>query len=152
MQFRLWLENEAGLNSGFPEARPNFDPSDPTVASAEVKRTGLQPQVDSQEIQTKQKSEQDKILAIDSEIEHLDSNLPDGDDADTPKINEFRRIWKKLKEKWDAIKMSENPTGEGEEGLGNKKDDRYTDLMRRYPNMIPTHDQGPNGPGVMGQF
>lgn len=152
MEFKIWLENEAGLNAGFPEIQSSPNRGNPASASDEVIRTGLQPQVDAQNIKSKGRSEQDKILAIDSEIEHLDSNLPDSDEANTPKLNKFKELWKKLRDKWEEIKNEEDPSDEGEEGLADMQDAEYADKMQKHPNMVPSQDRSLGGVGIMGTF
>ena len=132
MKFINWLENE----------------HDPTVASAEVKRTNLQPQVDSEEIHTKEKEDHDKVMALDAELEQLDSKISG---SDSPRLNKFRELWNELKLKWDEIKVSD-PKQPDDGGLGRETGDQnYLRNMQRYPNMIPARDQGPNGPGIFGQ-
>jgi len=116
-------------------------------ASDEVKRTGLQPQVDAQDIETKEK-DQDRLLAIDSGIEHLEKTLPEDDD---PKVNQFRELWKELKKKWEAIKMNDEPPSPEEHGLGDMDDPDYVNTMQQHPNMALTGDQQPHGPGIFGQ-
>jgi len=109
MNFKNWVEQEASLGGRFPEIGPlPVNRGSDTPASDGVKRTGLQPQVDAQELNTKSHKEQDNVLAIDSGMEHMDTALPDGDDTDTPKINRFKKLWDELKEKWE-----ERPHGPG---------------------------------------
>jgi hypothetical protein len=149
------MEAEASMGSNMPDLLGSMPPNrgTDTPASDEVKRTGLQPQVDAQEIHTKQKDEQDKILAIDASIERLDKEIPNGKDEKTPKVNKFRELWDKLKEKWDQLKMDasdsdQEPDGDG--GLGDAQDPGYTDTMRQYPNMVPAQQNLPAGPGTFG--
>jgi hypothetical protein len=143
MKFRKWVENEI----------PTVNRGSGTPASDEVMRTGLQPQVDSQEIETKQKKGQDKILAIDAMLKRFESEIPEGDD--TSKLKRFKRLWEKLQKKWDEIKM-EDDQGEGEGspdgGLAsNLGDTNLTNAMRQHPNMVPPNDnQLPTGPGNYG--
>ena len=149
MKFKNWIEQEASLNGRFPEIGPlPANKGSETPASDEVKRTTLQPQVDAQEPKS---AESDQVLAIDSEIEHMDSGLPDGDDADTPKTNQFKTLWKKFRDEWEQIKMSDDVASE-RDGLGTAQDYEYTNMMRQHPNMVPVGtDQGPHGPGIFGQ-
>lgn len=123
-----------------------------TPASDPVKQTGLQPQVDSQNIKTKTHKEQDKISALDSGIEHLDMQLPDGDDADTPKLNKFKELWNDLKAAWEDIKMGDSPMPGESGGLGTETGpQQFLQMMQQNPNMAPAPgSQGPNGPGMMG--
>ena len=63
--FKQWMEDEASLGAASPEmAPPMVNKNADTTASDEVKRTNLQPQVDSQEIETKSKKEQDRYLKV----------------------------------------------------------------------------------------
>lgn len=142
MRFRTWIESEASLNSGFPEVYPNVNRGAATVASDEVLRTGLQPQVDSQEIHTKQKDEQDKIQAIDATIQRADVEFPQGS-SDSQKVSEFKKLWDSLKEKWHNLKVQkESPAELDTNGLGSARDDEFTQMMQRNPNMsLTTPDQ-----------
>ncbi len=149
------MEAEASLGSNMPDMLASMGPNrgSDTPASDEVKRTGLQPQVDAQEIHTKQKDEQDKILAIDAGIEHLDKEVPEGDVEEMPKINQFKTLWKQFKEKWDELKMSQDtstdPDGDG--GLGDTHGDaNYVNAMRQHPNAVPSLPNYPAGPGTFG--
>ena len=154
MNFRHWIENEAGFGGNMPEMMPPMvNKGSDTPASDEVKRTNLQPQVDAQEIDTKSKKEQDRILAIDSDIEHMDASLPDGDDSDTPKINKFKQMWDELKEKWERVKMGDDDENfSQDDGLGDSDDEPYRNTMSQHPNMAPVGgEQGPHGPGIFGQ-
>lgn len=151
MKFRTWVE-EGSLGSGTPEMLPPqfVNKGSDTPASDEVKRTGLQPQVDAPN--SKADKEKDAVSAVDSEIAHFDNGIPEEDD-DTPKINQFKQLWDQLKEKWEQIKMSEKqPEEDQETGLGNAKNDKFTQTMRQFPNMMPmspqSQDQG--GPGTFG--
>jgi hypothetical protein len=155
--FKRWIEDEASLGGMSPEmAPPAVNNGSNTPASDEVKRTNLQPQVDSQEIETKSKKEQDRILAIDSDIEHMSMSLPDGEDADTPKVNKFKQMWDQLKAQWDQVKMMDEIPDDGSEdsGLGSEEgDEDYMKQMQRFPNMVPQtgQNQQQNGPGIFGQ-
>lgn len=147
-RFQTWrVIRENSVNAGFPEI---MQKGGDTPASDEVKRTNLQPQVDAQELQTKGKKEQDRILAIDGELERIDANLP-SDDEDSDKVNEFKKLWDKMKKKWDAIKMSDDKTQveepEDKGGLGsNMGDPNYLQTMQQHPNMVPVGP--PQGPMV----
>lgn len=153
MNFKFWIESETGLTTGNLETFPNpVNRSGDTPASDEVKRTGLQPQVDAQSTKTKANKEQDAMLAIDSEIEHMTNNLP-ADDEGTPKVNKFKELWDQLRQTWEKVKMSEEkPEDDKGEGLGNAKDDKFTQMMQQFPNMKPMspESQGLGGPGVFG--
>ena len=81
----------------------------------------------------------------------MDTSLPDGDDADTPKTNKFKSLWKQFRDEWERIKMSDDVAAE-KDGLGQAQDDEYSNMMQQHPNMVPVGtDQGPNGPGIFGQ-
>lgn len=154
MKFKSWIKNEASLGATMPELgnMPMVNRGSETPASDAVKQSGLQPQVDSQEIQQKSQEGQDQMLAIDSEIEHMDAQLPKDNEAESPKINEFKQMWDQLKAAWDAIKMADDgPPPEG--GLGTDMGDpKYLQMMQQHPNMVPTQGQGPHGPGTFGQM
>jgi hypothetical protein len=147
MNFRSWIETEIGLNGSFPEVLPPINRGISTPASAEVVRTGLQPQVGAEEIRTDAKDEQDKIQAVDAEIQRLDSRISQGESGD--KINKFRDLWNELKDKWEQIKVEENPDpnqipASGFETQGHQE---YIQAMRKSPNAVLTGpNQSPIGP------
>lgn len=152
MSFRSWIETDSGLGTlPFTVNRGSNTP-----ASDEVKRTGLQPQVDSNEIRTAQKDESDKILAIDDKMKHFKTELPDGNEQDHPKVNKFKKLWEKLREKWEKIKDEtdeEESSSDGDDGLGSKTgDQKMVQAMQQNPNMMVTAgtSQVPTGPGVFG--
>lgn len=150
MKFKNWIEN-GSEGIGIPQMGAQ-DVNNQTPASDAVRQTGLQPQVDSRQNNSKYSKEQDRILAIDSEIEHMDMNIPDGMDSDTPKINKFKEMWDNLKQTWDQIKMSDNNMDSEEGGLGsNMGDPKYVQTMQQNPNMVPmSMGTGVPGPGTFG--
>lgn len=147
MKFKIWFETDSplGVNAPFANNRGSDSP-----ASDEVKRTGLQPQVDSQEIETKQKNDQDKILAIDGQMKRFEVEIPTGEG----KVKKFKSLWDKFKEKWDEIKMKDETPDEGglDNGLANTTGDSdYVNNMQQHPNMVPTNqNQLAAGPGNYG--
>lgn len=149
MKFKIWIENEASLGASTPEmAPPAVNRGTGTPASDEVKRTGLQPQVDAK---TANDDSQDDILAIDAKIEDMDLELPDNEHEGS-KINQFKKLWSQLKEKWDQIKMSQEKPDPSDQGFGDMTDPEYDQMMQAHPNMVPvSQDQGPHGPGIFGQ-
>ena len=132
MNFRTWIETEAGLNSGFPSMQINNRGSS-TPASDEVRRTGLQPQVDSHEIHTSEKDEQDKIQAIDGALKRADSEIPQG--KEYGKLGKFKKLWDLLKSKWEDLKIEKPPEGLKTSGLGSAKgDEEMMQFMQQNPN------------------
>lgn len=120
MNFQQWLENLEGEQhaSSFP-------------ASAEVIRTGLQPQVDAEEINTKEKEAHDKVLAIDGQMQRLQTvadqiNLKQSDHL--KKIKAFLDLQQK---KWDQLK-SPSETGEVD-GFRNPSDAEVEYLKKQPP-------------------
>lgn len=145
-QFKVWVE-ENGLNSGFPELTNR---GSDTPASNAVKQTGLQPQVNSDEIKTKEKENLDQMLAVDGAIERFDSEVPEGT-ADSSQINQFKELWKELKEKWEQIKSGEETQPVGDGLASDMGDANYLKAMQQNPNMAPQADKIPHGPGIFGQ-
>lgn len=148
MEFRKWIEMENSLNAGFPEMfPPNRGTSTP--ASDTVRRTGLQPQVDSHEIRTTAKNEQDKIQAIDSILQRIDQEIPD---SDSEKVTKFKKMWNNMKAKWEKLKLNQDLLGKEIEttGLGsNKGDERLISYMQNNPNALLTGpNQVPTGPNL----
>jgi hypothetical protein len=111
MRFRKWLENEE------LEAKASAMP-----ASAEVIRTGLQPQINSQEIKTKPKEHFDRAQAIDAHVERIRH-------AVKGEKGELRKVCDQMVEIWDSYKNKLRPTPQGEPELQN---------------------QMPTGPGTLG--
>lgn len=134
MRFRTWILKENSLNAGFPEVLAQVNKADSVPASAEVVRTGLQPQVHSEEIPTAEKEEQEKIQAIDSTLQELDKEI---ENSSNEQINKFKKIWDELKEKWQLIKSSKpdvfqkiNISGLG----GSTGDQKLVQYMQQNPN------------------
>lgn len=150
MNFRTWFEDEASLGGGIPRLTPQVNKGNSTVASDEVLRTGLQPQVGAEEIRTHQKDEQDKVLAIDGAIKRADEEMPQGK-QENQSLNKFKKMWDELKKKWDAIKMGEDEEDpQDDSALGSVTGDKdYLQKMQQHPNMIPTGpEQAPLGPSL----
>lgn len=139
MQFKTWLEYESSLNGNMPETYPP-NRGTATPASDAVRRTGLQPQVDSHEIRTDEKDEQDKILAIDAILQRVDQDFPNGKNR---KISKFKKLWSKLKSKWDDLKMNDDISQEVDtNGLGSATGNKdLINYMQNNPNALPS---GPN--------
>jgi hypothetical protein len=140
MRFRTWLESENSLNGGIPEAFPPNRGSS-TPASDAVRRTGLQPQVDSHEIHTTAKDEQDKVLAIDAILQQVSQDIPQ---SASKKISKFKKMWDKMKSKWEELKMNNDSSPQEIEtnGLGSSTGDpKLLQYMQNNPNAIVT---GPN--------
>jgi hypothetical protein len=148
MSFKTWIEDQQmSLGGMSPEMMTNRGSETP--ASDEVKRTNMQPQVDAQE--PKLAKDVDRVSAIDAGIEHLDNNLPKETDEGS-KSSEFKKIWSKLKRKWDKIKMDQKDPSQEENGLGMATGDpRYLQSMQQHPNMVPTSGSQMAGPGTFGQ-
>jgi hypothetical protein len=134
MRFRTWILKENSLNANFPEVLSQVNKADSVPASAEVVRTGLQPQVQSNEIPTAAKDEQDQIQAIDAAIQNVESKINNNGGE---KINDFKKIWKKLKEKWEHIKLNKKDDLERVDinGLGGTSgDEELSRFMQQNPN------------------
>jgi hypothetical protein len=125
----------------------DFSQESPTPASDEVKRTGLQPQVDAQNINTKSKSEQDKIGAIDGQLERITNMLSSISEEQYPKLSQFKNLWDELTQSWEQIKFSDE-NGE-DDGLGSHKPNQklIDDMKQNQP--LP-RDETPQGPGTFG--
>lgn len=107
MKFKMWLENEMdGTSDGF------------APASAEVQRTGLQPQVDSQEIQTKEKEHHDKLMGLDSQMQRIRTIIDQMDIAGSKKLKRARDFCREMVDQWDKLKTEDDSKGMGDMGLG----------------------------------
>lgn len=147
---------DASLGSATPEMGSPTDglKHSPTPASSEVQRTNLQPQVDAKATDTKAGLENDRINAIDADMERFDASLPE-ENSDTPRVNQFRVLWKQMKDQWDRIKISDTDNGGENENspLGNDMGNpNYIKQMQQNPNMVPASAQHQHGagPGTMG--
>jgi|688.fasta_scaffold56382_7 hypothetical protein len=140
MRFKTWIESENSLNGRIPEIfPPNRGTSTP--ASDMVRRTGLQPQVGSNEIQTDAKDSNDKLLAIDAMLQRVDHELPK---TGSDKIAKFKNLWKSLRQKWEDLKVSDeySPQEIDTNGLASAAgDEKFMQYMQNNPNAVPT---GPN--------
>lgn len=138
MKFSQWLENALE-----DEQKASIAPS-----SAEVLRTGLQPQVDAQEINTRQKEEHDKLLAIDSHVERVKSTAEQMDTRGSRKLKLVKMFISKFADEWNALK--EDPpaeTGAREMGFKFPSDGELDYLKKNQP--LP-RDQVQPGPGTYG--
>lgn len=140
MDFLRWLQVE---NNNLAD----FGQGSPTPASDQVKRTGLQPQVDAQDIKTKSKAEQDKISAVDSQLERVNEILSSVNDEDHPKLAQFKNMWEKLLSSWDGVKFGDEQGEDG--GLGSHEpNERLLNMMKQ--NQPLPHNNVPAGPGTFG--
>lgn len=143
MKFKNWFESESGLGTlPFSSNRGTNTP-----ASDEVRRTGMQPQVDSNETETPEKEETEQIEKIEDKIKDFESEIPAGI---SQKIVKFKSLWEKFLEKWNKIKeddvVDELPSEEL--GLGSATGDpKVMKMLRANPNMAPIGlNQTPIGP------
>lgn len=147
------LREEASLGSATPEMnQQSSGVNNPAPASAEVQKTNLQPQVDAKPTDTKAGLENDRIGAINADMERFDASLPD-ENSDTPRVNQFRTMWKQLKDQWELIKTadSEDPQNQGTPLNQDMGDPNYMQKMQKFPNMMPGSPVQPGeGPGTMG--
>lgn len=136
MKLKTWLETDAGLTTQFPQMQVNRGSSTP--ASDPVLRTGLQPQVDSEDIHTDQKDEQDKIQAIDGALQRADSEMPQGRQG-SRKLSKFQKMWGTLKEKWEELKIDKSSDDVVDtNGLGSVQgDEEMLQYMQQNPNSVP---------------
>jgi hypothetical protein len=103
MQFRQWLERQEEL-----EAKASAMP-----ASAQVIRSGLQPQVNSQEIKTVPKEHFDRMAAVDGHMERIRHAIKG-------EKSELRKVCDRMLELWDGFKNKPRPTPKGEPELQNQ--------------------------------
>ncbi len=104
MGFKLWYEEqEASLNGGFPEA--GIANQTDTPASNMVKLTGLQPQVDSpQDIDPKAMADQDKVGAIDADLERLQLAYKEKSANKGSRLATFRNMLDSFIKQWNLAK------------------------------------------------
>ena len=123
MKFKLWLEDQ--------------QQSEPAPASAEVVRTGLQPQVGNY---TTPIMDNDPVLAVDGQIQRLGEL---GNRCGGP-IKEFI---KETLAKWDSIRQVKS--SQSQQYMSPDKA-RVDHMKSNQP--LPTKHQIGNGPGTMGNF
>lgn len=109
MRFKLWVENE------YESQMANNTP-----ASAEVIKTGLQPQVDSKEIKTRQKEENDKMMAIDSHMQRIATILPsiNSMDHESEKLEKIGNFVKEMLRSWEKLKTDAPNDSVGDDPWG----------------------------------
>lgn len=125
MDFRTWVEN----------LEDNEQQATRFPASAEVLRTGLQPQVDAEEINTSQKQEHDQLLAIDAHIERLKSATSQINAKDSQKLKAVKQLLTKFLSDWDLVKTNRPATAKPD-GFRNPSDDELDFMKRNQP--LPT--------------
>lgn len=128
MRFKIWLENEGS-----------------TPASAEVIRTGLQPQVDAEEIHTSQKDDIDKLMAIDSHMERIKASLR-GINTASDKSKALKDFAKKMTSEWENFKNSQGQIP-GQRDYVPHNQSRVDYMKRNQP--LPEEPKLPM-PGMMG--
>lgn len=158
MNFKLWIEDEASLNGITPEIRPqpeiDTDNND-TPASNGVIRSGLQPQVDGQKSEPKSMVDQDKVGAIDADLERLRATYANSGVNNGSRINKFRQMLDSLINQWNSVKMSDSRPENSEDvtGLGQTMgDQQYLKMMQQHKNATPVTPEVPNGPGTFGDI
>lgn len=137
MEFRRWLVERLG------------NEADQMPASAEVIRTGLQPQVDAQEIRTRQKDELDLVQAIDSHLQRIRTIVDDIGDVHTRKLLRAKKFCEKVLRRWDGIKKDEQkPDDRGLDGF--EPDEKRARWMKQ--NQPLPENPRIAGPGTFGSF
>jgi hypothetical protein len=91
--------------------------ADMSPASAQVIKTGLVPQVDSKEIDTRQKEEHDKLQALDGHFQRIETIIPSLK-SDSPKLQKIERFCKAVLAKWDEIKQEDDQSNDGQSASG----------------------------------
>ena len=135
MNFKTWLENEFDSSSNDP--------------SAEVSRTGLQPQVDSEDIRTPEKDESDMIRALDGQFERLGTIMQNIESDGSDKIGKIKDFCRNVLDKWGKIKSS-NPNKELEDtGLATINPSPRQINWRKDHQPLPELPRMP-GPGILG--
>lgn len=140
MSFKIWLENEI-----------DGQPSGMEPPSGEVKRTGLQPQVDAQEIKTKEKEETDKLMAIDGHMQRIQTVIDGLDVNHSDKLRALKKFGQGMLDDWDRFKTQGDTNELGDMGLGefNPSPNKVRWMMDNQP--LP-EDPRISGPGTFGNF
>lgn len=134
MRFKIWLENEDMDIDSAQTSSP---------ASAEVIKTGLQPQVDAKEIHTKQKDEHDKLMAIDGHMQRIQQAADTLNQ--TPKQQKLKAFCKKISSEWEKVKSGDEEQ-EDAGGLGGfRPSPKQIDYMKNNQPLPNTADQFTGG-------
>jgi hypothetical protein len=120
MKFKTWVENEIDGRS-----------ADMMPASAEVIKTGLQPQVDSKEISTRQKEEHDKLMALDGHFQRIETIIPNLKTPDSPKLKQIESFCKAVLAKWEEIKRADDQGGDIQHSSANDPDPARVAWMKQ---------------------
>jgi hypothetical protein len=126
--FRMWLNENK--DTVFPDL---LQKADQAPASAEVIKTGLQPQVDAQEITAKDQEDQDKIMAVDSHVKRISTVLDNSEKSD--RLKQVAKVWKNFLKDWEQIKMGDQPASDRPigNGLGDvHASDKYLDYLKQH--------------------
>jgi len=107
LNFKLWLENLE-----FPHGRTE------TPASNSVILKSLQPQVDIQEPAGRSAAEDDKVHAIDGDLQRVYTKLQGADETKEPKLANLKNLFQELLDKWSEVKQTTNNTSNQRMGLG----------------------------------
>lgn len=150
--FYKWVEDQQNQSD-----QPNPDENQAgmgqadTSASDEVKRTNLQPQIGTDKI-AKNSADIDSLMAIDSKIQHFDSDIKDVLRDDSESAHQLKGLWSDLRSRWKEFKQKkENSVDNGDYGLGSEGGDSgYRKQMYDHPNATPPQDEVPPGPGTLG--
>ena len=106
INFKSWLENLE-----FAHGRTE------TPASNSVILKRLQPQVDIQEPAGRSAAEDDKVNAIDGDLQRVYTKLQGADETKEPKLTNLKNLFQELLEKWSEVKQTNN-TSNPKMGLG----------------------------------
>jgi hypothetical protein len=136
MDFRTWFEND------LMTAQQSNAP-----ASAEVIRSGLQPQVDAQEIKTSQKEEYERIAHIDEFVGKIIRSSQDINPRVSPRLKDIKTFCEKLARDWTNIKGDAGDGGQN--GLGSFKPNAKT-LQSMKNNQPPAEGPKAAGPDLSG--
>lgn len=107
LTFSQWIENSLGNALSNP-------------ASSNVLRTGLQPQVNSQEIPTQQKENVDGIMALDSHIQRLKEVAHQITQKKSDKSERIKKLVSSFVKEWENLTKEETQDYD-KEGLGSYK-------------------------------
>lgn len=105
MKFRTWFEEDMDKQA------------DMAPASAEVVKTGLQPQVDAQEIHTGQKEENDTLMALDGHFQRIKETADKMESGDSERLQQLKDFCQNTLNDWEQIKRGKPPQGK-QQGAG----------------------------------
>ncbi len=138
MNFKTWISENL---TDSPQPLGNLYRGSDAIASSEVIRTGLQPQVDGDKIATPEKAEQKDLDQLEDLLSKVDNALPY---STGERVNKFKTMWYQFRTDWENSKRYHGLTQEVPiKGLAGERGDQATGT-----NMDGNPDLHPHAPTI----